>query len=84
MMRANYVVAGFDGHAVYLHDPCDGRRTITNDAERILAEMRETYPDRRVLYRDTCGDWCEIVRQPSGEPPRFSFLRLEDIPAAFQ
>lgn len=39
----------------------DGARSITNDAEAVCAKLHAILPGYRVLYRDTMGNWDELV-----------------------
>lgn len=48
------------GKALVLFDR-DGRVSITNDAEAVVANVLSTHPDKRILYRDTIGDWAELL-----------------------
>lgn len=45
--------------AVLLTD-LDGPVSITNDAEAVVAYCLDKAPGRRVLYRDTDGQWDEL------------------------
>lgn len=37
-----------------------GRRSVTNDAERVVREIYATHGNVRIIYRDTQGDWDEL------------------------
>lgn len=39
----------------------DGARSVTNNAEAVCAEVNARYPGARIIYRDTCGHWDELV-----------------------
>lgn len=48
----------------------DGPWSITNDAERVCRELHAFYESRllnnrtfRIIYRDTCGEWSELLHQ---------------------
>jgi hypothetical protein len=45
---------------IFIIDNDDGR-TVTNDAERVVFELWNQYGDRRIVYRDTMGNWDELV-----------------------
>ena len=48
-----------------------GQMTITNDAENVLEDFQDNYGnDWRVVYKDTDGEWWEIipVRKKTGWP----------------
>lgn len=34
--------------------------SVTNDAENVVAELLAKYPNHRIVYRDTSGDWDEL------------------------
>ena len=43
-----------------------GAMSITNDAENVLRHFQEQHSgDWRVVYKDTDGEWWEIVNEPS-------------------
>ena len=44
----------------------NGRTSVTNDAEAVLDYIKKTQgKDTRVVYRDSQGDWAEIVWKDS-------------------
>lgn len=45
--------------AVWIVDNDDGR-SVTNDAERVVAELVARFGNRRFFYRDTIGRWDEL------------------------
>lgn len=45
--------------AVFLVDN-DGPLSVTNDAERVVAEVLAAHPGRRIFYRDSMGSWDEL------------------------
>lgn len=48
---------------VFLTDEADktGGRSVTNAAEAVVAECLREYGKRRIIYRDTGGQWDELV-----------------------
>lgn len=38
----------------------DDSRSVTNDAEAVVAALQPEYPGFRVIYRDTDGNWDEL------------------------
>lgn len=65
-MKAQFCVAGRDHkhNIVFLEDIANhtGGMTITNDAEAVFAHWAHiSGPGVRVVYRDTDGEWWEIV-----------------------
>lgn len=57
MYRASYTVRVEDG-AIVVED-MDRGRSVTNDAENVIADLREQGMDLSlpVIYRDTTGRW---------------------------
>ena len=37
--------------------------SVTNCAEGVCANLNERYPDYRIIYRDTDGNWDELVHE---------------------
>jgi hypothetical protein len=59
--------------------------TITNDAERVVAELAHLYGlrDRRVIYRDTLGKWDELLHR-EGVFVGFALLHGETLEDALR
>lgn len=36
-------------------------RTVTNDAESVCQRVHASYPNYRIIYRDTDGNWDELL-----------------------
>jgi len=34
--------------------------SVTNDAERVVAELNDRFPGFRIIYRDSMGNWDEL------------------------
>lgn len=51
---------------VFIRD-LGGARSVTNDAENVLAYINQQWPGRRLVYQDSQGDWAEIVWDPAVE-----------------
>ena len=60
MGQARYYVAKSSPEAVHIVDE-DGEVSVTNDAERVVAALFRQFGDRRFYYRDTQGDWDELL-----------------------
>ena len=45
---------------VWIHDLDRGARSVTNDADRVVAKLHAEYPDYRIVYRDSMGRWDEL------------------------
>jgi hypothetical protein len=39
----------------------DVGKSITNDAENVVEQVAKEYPGHRIIYRDTQGQWDELV-----------------------
>jgi hypothetical protein len=48
---------------VFIRD-LNGARSVTNDAENVLAFINQLWPGRRLVYQDSEGEWAEIVWDP--------------------
>lgn len=46
--------------AIFITDNDDGV-TITNNAEGVVRDIWHRYGDLRIVYRDTMGNWDELV-----------------------
>ena len=65
MLRASYrvdrVTEGSPlGKMVFIIDNDEGM-TITNDAENVVEDVLSHYPDHRIIYCDTDGNWDELL-----------------------
>ena len=60
--RADYIVDHVTEEIVFLIDE-DGPLSITNDAEAVCAFENKRYPGRRIVYRDTQGQWDELTHE---------------------
>lgn len=65
MSRASYKVVKQSWLAVWIVD-LDGAVSVTNDAEAVCREMHAEWPGHRVYYRDTDGNWDELVMNGDG------------------
>jgi hypothetical protein len=57
--QAYYDIVRVDHDTVWMLDG-DGPISITNDAERIAERLHRQYGNRRIVYRDTDGEWREL------------------------
>ena len=48
---------------VWIVDYDGGERSVTNDAEAVVAALESRYPGYRVIYRDSMGAWDELCHQ---------------------
>jgi hypothetical protein len=60
--RARYIIVKEDDSFVFIEDIGTGR-SVTNDAEAVVYELfnKESIGDKRIIYKDTNGDWDELV-----------------------
>lgn len=61
-LRCSYQVVQTTPDTVYIIDN-DRRMSITNDAEAVVASLQEKYAGKRIIYRDTMGNWDELVHK---------------------
>lgn len=61
------------GPIVWITDDGVGK-SVTNDAERVCVELDRRYPGHRIIYRDTDGNWDELIVR-NGEFAGFSAAR---------
>lgn len=61
MVRSDYEVVRVTPEIVFIDDLCDGRMSVTNDAENVVREVAKSFPGRRVVYRDSDGNWDELL-----------------------
>jgi hypothetical protein len=61
-MRARIEIRSADAVArtVRITD-LDGSVSVTNDAEAVVRFVNARYPGHRIFYRDTMGNWDELV-----------------------
>jgi hypothetical protein len=58
--RSDYEVVLVEDDRVFIVDLDLGNRSVTNDAEKVLEEINNNFPGKRLIYRDTLGNWDEI------------------------
>lgn len=58
--RSRYDVVKHDETAVWIVDR-NGPLSVTNDAEGVCAELALHYMGSRIFYRDSDGNWDELV-----------------------
>lgn len=46
---------------VWIVDGDGGPKSITNDAEAVCSVLHRSYPNHRIIYRDSSGDWDELA-----------------------
>lgn len=64
MFRSSYEVTKVTTDTVFLVDLNVGK-SVTNDAENVVAEILTEYGNKRIIYRDSDGHWDELVHNGS-------------------
>lgn len=77
--RSSYKIVGVSDSFLAIVD-LDQGKSVTNDAENVVAELLENFPDREIAYRDTTGTWAWIKH--TGTPGSFSGFEPMDSGAA--
>lgn len=62
-MKASVDIVAVTEEIVFLADRDDGGISVTNDAEAVVKWTNECYPGKRIVYRDTMGQWDELRHQ---------------------
>jgi hypothetical protein len=63
MKQSNFEVIGITDRVVYLEDLDQGGKSVTNDAERVYAWCQHHYPGKKVVYRDSEGEWAQMFME---------------------
>lgn len=67
MLRASYSVDRVTSNPSKMHKGIvfivdnDVGMSITNDAENVVVDVLANYPNHRIIYRDTTGQWDELL-----------------------
>lgn len=66
--KADYTYT-IQGDTVKIIDLNRGNISVTNDAENVLTEIQSTENilDKRIIYRDSMDEWCELVPEWKGD-----------------
>jgi len=59
-LRSTFSISGFEPDKVFIVD-LDGFVSITNDAENVTRFLNICHPGKRIVYRDSLGEWGEIL-----------------------
>lgn len=62
-LEAAYTVNRVEERSVFIVDQCEMYqcRSVTNDAENVVKRLYEEYGNRQFFYKDTEGQWDELV-----------------------
>ena len=58
-VKADFTTVRTNDEIVFIVDN-DGRMSVTNDAEAVVAYVNDWNPGKRIVYRDTTGQWDEL------------------------
>lgn len=62
MNHADYEIVRVEEDRVFIVDLDLGKKSVTNDSDFVYDEVRKVFPGKRIIYRDTMGNWDEIVK----------------------
>lgn len=74
--RADYDIVRVEYDRVFIIDLDLGNKSVTNDAEYVYSELQSLWPNRRVIYRDSIGEWSEITTEYD---PEVKILSLTNV-----
>ena len=60
-MNSDFTIVKVTDYKVFLVDNNTGGRSVTNDAEAVVAEVNRRYPNRRIIYWDSERNWDELA-----------------------
>lgn len=78
-LRSTFEVLKVTDHEVVIRD-LDQGMSITNDAENVVKYLSRCYPNHRIFYKDTAGDWAELGHS-NGVFTDFIFMNGEQLAA---
>lgn len=79
MMLCQFQIVHETNEFVFIVD-LDGKRSVTNDAEKVVQYFHKIIPQKRIMYRDTQGRWDELLHDKHGNflgfAPGFNYTTL--------
>lgn len=66
MIRSKFTVNVVTDNAVFITDDCETHgpcMSVTNDAENVTQHLYEKFGDKQIFYKDTMGQWDELVHK---------------------
>jgi hypothetical protein len=60
MLKSSFYVIFENDVAVFIVDEDDSNMSVTNDAENVVIKLLTTFGNKRIIYRDTMGNWDEL------------------------
>lgn len=58
--HADYEIVRVENDRVFIIDLDLGNKSVTNDSEWVFDEIKNHFPNKRLIYRDTLGQWDEL------------------------
>jgi hypothetical protein len=64
-VRSRFYVQDVTEEAVFIVDLANECNTmsITNDAENVVANVAQAFGNKRIVYKDTMGQWDELIHE---------------------
>ena len=70
--HADYDIVRIEYDRVFIIDLDLGNKSVTNDAEYVYCELQKCWPNRRIVYRDSIGNWDEIAVDCDADPTKIT------------
>jgi hypothetical protein len=77
MLKCNFSIQQITADKIFIVDNDIGK-TVTNSAEEVCTHLFKIHGNKRILYKDTQGEWAELVHE-NGEFIGFSPVSAEDF-----
>lgn len=61
MKRADFEIVRVESDRIFIVDLDLGSRSVTNDAEWVYTVLTKTFPNKRIIYRDSMKNWGELA-----------------------
>ena len=61
MKHADFEIVRVESDRIFIVDLDLGSRSVTNDAEWVYTVLTKTFPNKRVIYRDSMKNWGELA-----------------------
>lgn len=82
--RADYDIVRVESDRVFIIDLDLGNKSVTNDAEYVYSDLQSLWPNRRVIYRDSMGNWDEMIAEYTTPTDDINYKVYESIIVRFQ
>lgn len=81
--RAEFEIVQVASDMIWIADVGRECMSVTNDAEDVVQRIHAEFPGRRIIYRDTMGNWDELVHRGGAftgfAPARELGARIQDL-----